>query len=423
MTTTATTDPLGNVETNGRVRDVANYDHHEHGIYGHGHTSCRIYNPGDTLYCTRPSGHPENWPHIATDGTRILDIWGGVVVPREVLINGYAVTLGAPLADIPEAHDPVTGVYVDPLTWCGFSIDERFVCTRPEGHLDEHIGCSPTQVVAMCSAGGLDPFAKVTGGYYEDYNDYANAVHGLYVTTNQCRKAKTGSESLCTRPRNHPGQHMAYSANGRLRWTLAAGFAPIAVEADEIQEPLDGTVVDPDDLVITTMPTVGSVVRLRNRANRLYVMAPRGLHVETLDLTFWRIRVISLASVVPVEGTITPGEMTEVVRWYGGHRKQVRRVAVREYRNGRWCEAGLQENLKALGLDPHVPTLHGSITLSMPFECMDTKTKQTAIEGQMLKALADPRVRAAFRAALPTVEGIDLASEHMTVSANNFSRK
>lgn len=424
MTTPETPDPLGRTaDWVGRsTRQRSDYSHPEHGFYEHDRRICAQTND-DGWSCTRVREHNPDWPHISADYDRIRAVWGGWQPPPTVSIATAEYTLGMAVSDIADAHDPVRGVYVDPMNWCAAPITPQYICTRPKGHEnDAHIGCTANQLVAFGPLGGADPFSKVTSGWYSDHGDWNNPVYGLYVErSTQCGATKAGSDYGCTRPRMHPGAHKSFRESGQFRWTDSELLSPHSIPTDDIQEPLDDTPVDTIDSP-TTAPTVGTLMRLRDRSNLLYVMGARANGIEVLDMTHWRVREVPLPRMVPTGRVITEQEMGEVVRWYAGHRDQVKKVAVREYRGGRWCMGGLNDNLRSLGLEEHQPSLHGTVRVALPFECPDPKTQQTEIETALGKALADPAVRMALRNALPKVEKLNLTVDQLTVTATDFKR-
>jgi hypothetical protein len=142
-----------------------------------------------------------------------------------------------------------------------------------------------------------------------------------------------------------------------------------------------------------------------------------------LDLKRKELRAIPIDRCVKQDVPLSVAELQWVAQWYSGHRDAVRKIAVREYRKDRWCMDGLNQNLRTLGLPKYEPSLRGTISVSLPFECSDIHAGQDGIESKLNAALRNPEVQAALRLALPTIEEIELQPDEMTVRATNFMRK
>lgn len=331
------------------------------------------------------------------------------------------------------SHDgydhPEWGIRVHRERRCHDSSSNGYNCTRPMSHPGQHISANMDYVVDTWPGEGQDPFAHVTAeAYAVDFPGWDNGVWGIRSADSGrwCRDTKEGHSNgaFCTRPVGHPGQHISTRGSNRHQVIWVKEVVPTA-EEPEFLDPEDGSAPDPEENVLTAAPEVGEVVKLRDRVNRLYMLGSRANQplVEVLDLTRNEFRTLPYSRLVKLDGAVlTAEELTQVTRWYAGHRQDVRRVAVREYRSGRWCRDGLNENLRALGLEEHQPTLNGQIRVTVPFECPDIHATQTVIEEKLREALAQSGVEEALRRLLPTVDGIELQSEQMSVSATNFNR-
>lgn len=305
-----------------------------------------------------------------------------------------------------------------------------YTCTRQAGHPENwnHIAANTTSVVDVWGAGS-DPFGHVVAGdRAANMPGYDNDQHGIRANNRDrwCRATKVGhpSGAFCTRPVSHPGQHISTRGTNAYEVIWVDPVTPPAPPV-EFVDPEDGSPADAEDRVFTDAPEIGDVVKLRDRVNRLYVLGKRTHEgeMEVLDLTRNEFRTLLYSRLVRLDDAVlTAEELTQVTRWYSGHRQDVRRVAVREYRAGRWCRDGLNENLRALGLEDHQPILVGQIRVTVPFECPDIHATQSQIEARVAEALGNPEVAAALRLALPPVDGIELQSEQLTITANNFNR-
>lgn len=411
MTTTEIRDPLGDVRIDMRTGDLQ-YSHAEYGVYAHDRPACGESDENGRT-CTRPEGH--DFQHINADSSRVRAIWPNIGPDPAV-----KVTVGQALSDITDYANADKGVLVDPARWCS-APHRGYVCTRPANHPDEHVACTPEQVVAIWGNTSTDPFANVDGGYTHDRANYQDPIYGLSAET-PCGFRVPTSEAVCRRPPGHPGKHIGSTQTGRIRWTKKVKSVDLVLDGLHIQDPLDGTPPDTADPVSGTLAT-GSVLRLRDRATLMFLMSQNGDSAEVLDMSRWQVRRLPLRMLMATEQPITPEDLREVMRWYSGHRDQVRKVAVREYRNDRWCMGGLNDNLRSLGFEDYVPTLRGTITVQLPFEHSDSSVDQSRVEAELMAALSNPEVAAAMRVALPLIEGIELESENLRVSATNFMRK
>lgn len=449
----APADPHANsVLAGNRVRDHGDYNNVITGIWTRNeYTWCAQTGPGGRA-CSRPIGHPNHWQHIAaslnedTGRASVDEVWGGSAVP---LPPGLAadpfgsVAVGASTADHPGFAEG-DGFWVndgDSAQWCGQSNPDgsRGICSRRPGHPAhwKHIA-SGRRLVINVWGGELatfnDPFASVgRHAWLSDHSDWNDPTVGMRVNRdNYCMITHEGNP--CTRAREHYGKHIATNSD-RVIDTWPNDKIWTADAAPALMDPEDGTPRDAETTVVAETPTVGTVVRLRDRKNRLYVLRERtgSAEIEVLDLTrddpdhpelnLPMFRAVPLDRCIAQPDPLTSDELTRVAVWYHEHRESVRRIAVREYRKDRWCMAGLNQNLAALGLEQYEPKLSGLINVTLPFEHEDVKATQSVVEALVTAALADPQVVIALRMALPTIEGIELDPTGMKVSANNFSRK
>lgn len=424
-------DPMGPVVEGRAVADYPGYDNADHGIWTRrSYTWCAAAGPRTQYACSRPIGHPASWNHIAcTEGGHggrgtVHEVWGAVAlepdpcadvtISARVRDHGYPALICAPNSD----------------DWCRQQApDSSAVCSRPRGHAAhwQHIAATSSTVIAVWGGDAefVDPHASVyESQLLREIARWDNNVTGIRVANERyCRETKEGRTpgAFCTRAIGHEGKHISTNST-RVLWVKDN---PKVVAPVEPPDPEDGSPVDDESIVYTEAPEVGDVVRLRDRRNRLYVMSQRRdtPEVEVLDLERKELRAIPVDRCVKQDDPLTIDELQWVAQWYSGHRDAVRKIAVREYRKDRWCMAGLNQNLRELGLQSYEPTLHGTINVQLPFDCSNIHAGQDEIESKVTAALANPEVSAALRVALPLIDGIELLPDEMTVRATNFNRK
>lgn len=437
MTSTeVVTDPFGapgatRLNVGDRVSNWEHYNDRNHGIWtDSGYIWCGTDGPSTSHACSRPHGHPGNWVHVAAslDGngrSYIREIWGGAVTGDPMA----HVAVGVRTNTIADWNHPTYGLYDERTdNWCREPAPESAsVCSRPAGHSLEwaHVACTRSRVLHVWGGGPApDPFEGQlsVGGNVTSFAGWDSPRNGLHVSRRCDAVHPSGAfTEPCKRPQGHPTnwQCVGSDSSGRIEWIAKLE------EVDVLQDPEDGTPEDPETAVYTTKPEIGGVVRLRDRENRLYVMGHRteSDEVEVLDLKRDEMRAIPTDRTVVCDVPLTVAELSQVAKWYAKHREAVRKIAVREYRKDRWCMAGLNENLRTLGLEPYTPVLSGTIQVSVPFEYPDSSAGQTAIEDRVRAALAPPEVAAALRVALPPIPGVEIDPLALTVTATNFSRK
>lgn len=422
---------------------VAN--HAESGIWTQrNYTWCGVPGPATGHICSRPTGHPTHWNHVAAfstngapSGMTVTEIWGGAAVPPlEEARNSDPlrdIVIGARESVVTDTADAI--IYTDDSAkWCGAANpDGSFgICSRPAGHHVgwRHIAANANYVLSVWETIPPkfdDPFGSVrVDQWVGDFNDYSNPVHGIRVADGlRCSYQRpNGASRGCTRPKDHFGSHIGTNSD-RIMWIMPNSKIWNPVGDIPPIDPEDGSPRDVETLIYREMPPIGSVVKLRDRNRLLYVITQRrgSAEVEALDLSDNTLRAVPVQRCVHQDAPLTEAQLTQVAQWYHGHREAVKKVAVREYRNGRWCMAGLNENLAELGLEQYEPKLSGWISVKIPFEHEDVSVGQSTVEGLVNKALEDPQVMIALRLALPTIDQIELDSSGMKVLAHDFSRK
>lgn len=430
MTSTEVADPFAHVRAGQSIGEHHDWSNPVTGIWSaRGYEWCAVPGPETGFVCSRPRGHPTSWQHTAcTEGGNdgrgtIHEVWGGVVLEPDPCGD---VTVGTRVRD----HGfPRMICHHDSNEWCNQQAPgSSAVCSRIAGHAAhwQHIAATERDVLSVWGGPFVDPFADVmVEARPSSYARWDDNVIGMRVrNARYCRAINPEHHTrgaFCTRAVEHEGQHISTSET-RIFWTMPNERTPEDMPAPD---PEDGSPVDDESAVYTEAPEIGDVVKLRDRRNRLYVMSQRKdtPEVEVLDLERKELRAIPIDRCVKQTDPLTIDELQWVAQWYAGHRNDVRKIAVREYRKDRWCMAGLNQNLRELGLTPYEPTLHGTILVQLPFDCVDIHAGQDAIEAKVMKALSDPSVSAALRVALPSIEEIKLLPDELTVRATNFTRK
>lgn len=407
-----------------QVNTIPRWDDNTDGVYGV-RRACRVRNADGSLYCTRPAGHNPLWNHIATNGIRILARWGAQSPPEP-----------DPAGELTEGQtvgDNLDTLYVpDVGLQCRANRTDGEIghCTRPAGHFASwpHVDVRDGVVVALWGQANWwreDPLARATAGYTGDYPGWDNRQYGLRAAP-YCQYHKPGESdrSFCTRPQNHPGRHVATNLNERILWTDDVDL--VAANAEVLPYPAaDGSPLDDTAAVFTAPPSVGEVVKLRDRDVRLYVLAEgRDNQVQVLDMEDLTEISQPIDLLVKVsDNTLTEPELAQVVQWYAGHRKLVRQVAVREYRGGRWCMDGLNQNLRRLGLPEYEPSLSGYVEIRVPFSHADVHATASVVEKLVNDALTAKGVLNKLMRGIPQIEGIELEPESMTLRASEMARR
>lgn len=431
-----------------RVTRHEDYNNDVHGIWTRDrYTWCGAQDPTSQRVCSRPIGHPANWQHVAASdhggGLAYVDaIWTDTTHrPGAIAAATLAALPPDPLAHIVrgtptdrERDDDDRRFWNgDTGSWCGQPDpnNQGLICSRPPGHALhwQHIAANAANVVAVWNEVMPtfdDPHANVErGNWVGDQRGWNDETTGIRVVpANRCGFNPGDKRNVCTRAKDHYGKHVG-TDNDQVQWVHPNDkvWVPelVVVPFDDN----DGSPIDADDTILKESPPIGMVVRLRDRENRLYVTGVRATgEVEVIDLKRSELRMLPLGRLVNIDANVTTeAELTLVGRWYAGHRDEVRKVAVREYRNGRWCMAGLNENLATLGLPQYEPTLTGLITLSVPFSHPDVSVGQSTVEKLVRDALKDPAVVATLTAALPEIKDIELDPTSLSIRATDFARK
>lgn len=359
----------------------------------------------------------------------------GTAVADPFVLPSNAIRDRLDLVALVDYNHPEHGALVEGARCGARSPSDGYVCTRRDGHPEEwqHIGATTTRIVAAWG-GWVDPFAAVVtrtaAVIYPGWDDPDTGIR-VPERTGWCEYARHGSGGVCTRRGGHRGQHISTrgsAADGFLiLWVEPNTAAPAAVLPPQVGEfhpgAEDGSPADAVESRFTAAPPVAEVVKLRDRVNRMYVLGARDSgEAEVLDLSTRQLRVVPFNHLVKIDSFLSVEELENVTRWYAGHREDVRKVAIREHRSGRWCASGLNQNLESMGMEPHTPTLHGEIVVTVPFECPDIHATQSHIEAAVNAALSNPEVAAAMRVALPPVDGVELDSAALAVAARNFTR-
>lgn len=157
----------------------------------------------------------------------------------------------------------------------------------------------------------------------------------------------------CTRA-PHPSHWQHIATSGRYvigRWSSDDAVTDAATEPDP--EPFTAE--------------IGNLYRLRGRQEILMLIGFRkadshGVRkVEVLDLSHKRFRLLKLEQLIPRadDGEAPTAEaMAWVAKYMAKRRSEVREVAMREFRNGRYNRETLNSTLLELGLEPSQVVLH-----------------------------------------------------------------
>ncbi len=195
---------------------------------------------------------------------------------------------------------------------------------------------------------------------------------------NRCEERDPETTYYCTRPKGHPEHWKHIASNGETILAVWDG-GPIWVELPE-----DGTPPDGKDVTVDA-PEVGDIYRLRDRKNIMQVIGGVGNTVrsdgrlDVLDLTAQTYRAVHLIELVPTEYEPTAADFKFIATYTNQMRVKTRDAAIAEYHASRWCEAGLQDGLRDLGLPKYVPEQRGHVVIKVPYSGPTDMGTSTAV--------------------------------------------
>jgi hypothetical protein len=300
-------------------------------------------------------------------------------------------------------------------------------CSRRKHHeYWRHVAVSEAGRIRSAWASELfdDPFADITMRSSNVGNSH-NSVYGLFSRSSQCEFAMTNGY-LCTRPKGHPTTwkhvHYRYGDVYALQEPTEETNAEQKVEV--FDDPEDGTPPDTVDL-LTTKPPIGTMVRLRDRALIMEVVGHREGAVECFDFSRSKMRVMRLGQLVVTDQRPTNEQFVEMLKWFTANRETTREVAIREYKRGRWCLAGLNENLRNLGLPEYVPPTTGQLMITIPVTLQrqfNQYARNEAVQQLVTQAFSGDRL-ALLKAAIPDIEGVGVNLDAIRITSGNFQQE
>lgn len=155
-------DPMGHVTRGARTLEIDGWNDPRIGVYND--SVSRWCNepspPGQGGVCSRPSGHPVHWNHIAGTSVTVLGVWGPNVDKwSEIRAGDY-------VSDYRNSQDPESGFRsTEQDNWCRHGNPDdtsSCVCTRPTGHSGQHIATTGSGRVRWVLANANAPVAVVT---------------------------------------------------------------------------------------------------------------------------------------------------------------------------------------------------------------------------------------------------------------------
>lgn len=234
----------------------------------------------------------------------------------------------------------------------------------------------------------------------------------------------------CTREAGHPAhwKHVAASAYEVLS-TWGGGAAP---NDGDFVDPEDGTPTDPAESVVKPEAIeLGGVYRLKDRKNILLVIGGPGAtaredgQIDVLDFTKREARAVPPEEmVVDPAAQMSPEDFLFSIEYGQRTRMKIKDEAVSNYHAGRWCEAGLQDALRDLGLPKYVPTQAGEVTIRLPYSAVSgmntSKIKKLVEDAVDLEAL-----KAALGAAVDPEDDDELAvkTDDLKIKVENVGRR
>lgn len=180
-----------------------------------------------------------------------------------------------------------------------------------------------------------------------------------------------GDGGICSRPKGHPAHWKHVAATSTQVIGTWGGKAPDTNGA--FLDPEDGTPEDPAESVATNI-AVGGVYRLKDRKNTLLVIGGDGTsaradgQIDVLDFTTREYRAVPATEIVADPAAIlTVDDFLFSIEYAQRTRMRIKDQAVENYHKGKWCEAGLQDALRDLGLPRYVPTQRGDVLVRVPY--------------------------------------------------------
>lgn len=233
---------------------------------------------------------------------------------------------------------------------------------------------------------------------------------------------------VCSRPKGHPAhwKHVAATRYSILA-TWGGGTPP---NDGEFVDPEDGTPEDPAEAVATDIE-IGGVYRLKDRKNILLVIGGVGDdtrgdgQIDVLDFVKREYRAVPATEIVADANAVMSVEDFLFSIEYGQKtRMAIKTEAVENYHAGRWCEAGLQDALRDLGLPKYEPTQQGEVVIRVPYTAtsgMSTKKVKELVEAlakvEELKATLGDAVDA------DDDDELELKADKVKVKVENVGRR
>jgi hypothetical protein len=234
----------------------------------------------------------------------------------------------------------------------------------------------------------------------------------------------------CTRPKDHPA-HWKHVAANRYEVLATWGGGPAPANGAFV-DPEDGTPEDPAESVVKLEDiALGGVYRLKDRKNILLVVGGVGDskrddgQIDVLDFTKREYRGVPPEELVADPAAVmTPEDLIFSIEYGQQTRMKIKDEAVSNYHAGRWCEAGLQDALRDLGLPKYVPTQMGEVTIRLPYSAvsgMNTSKIKKLVED----AVNLDELKAALGAAVDPEDDDELAvkTDDLKVKVENVGRR
>ncbi len=240
-------------------------------------------------------------------------------------------------------------------------------------------------------------------------------------------KARERGDGVCSRPKGHPAHWKHVAAT---RYSIIATWGGGDPPNDgEFVDPEDGTTEDPPEAVAPVVE-IGGVYRLKDRKNILLVIGGVGDdlrddgQIDVLDFTKREYRAVPPGEIV-IDPTaeMSPEDFLFSIEYGQQARMKIKNEAIENYHAGRWCEAGLQDALRDLGLPKYVPTQTGEVVIRVPYTA-DSDMSTTKVK-ELVAALAKVEE---LKAALATVDPEDddelkLKADQVSVKVANVGRR
>lgn len=234
---------------------------------------------------------------------------------------------------------------------------------------------------------------------------------------------------VCTRPAGHPEHWKHVAADGWEILSVWGGGKP--PNDGELVDPEDGSPVDPETALTKADLEIGGIYKLRDRVNKLEVIGGvegsllrKDGQIEVIDFTKHEQRAVPVEEIVKVEGlALSFDEFSWSIQFAQELRMKIKEEAVSNYHKNLWCENGLQDGLRDLGLPKYVPQQRGEVVVKIPYVAT-TGAKTSAVKQAVSDLLDIDAIKKALKGLDPDNDDeLEVRPEAITFGIQEVTRK